>query len=89
MCLIHDKFTESDRGTGSVIFKSGESQAYIYIPLINDPTGVTRNFTIHLDDVIDGRDKIGSKTSCRVIVANKARMFSSYFIKPISTKYIL
>ena len=58
--------------------KAGESQTAIKVGLKNDPTGVTRNFTVHLKSV-EGRDKMGSKKLCKVKVANRACEYSLVF----------
>ena len=57
--------------TGTLKFKPGESQEFIKIPLLNDPSGKSRHFNVTIDEVV-GRDKAGEKQSCKVVVANRA-----------------
>ena len=60
-----------DTKTGVLKFKAGEAQKLIKIPLLNDPSGKTRFFTVSIDDVI-GRDTKGESLTTKVVVANKA-----------------
>ena len=51
--------------------KPGESKKRIRIPLLNDPSGKTRNFSVSIKEVT-GRDSKGDLLTTKVVVANKA-----------------
>ena len=72
-----------DMKSGVLNFKAGEAQANIKIPLLNDPSGKTRHFTVYIDDVI-GRDKKGEKLETKVVVANKAGIMVFLYLIQVS-----
>ena len=58
-------------------FKPGDSEKQIKFSVLNDPSGVTRSFTVSIDDV-SGRDVAGDVTTCEVVVANEASKSPSH-----------
>lgn len=56
---------------GVIRFRSGEKEKRITIPLLNDPAAQSRRFTVKLDR-LDGRDRMGDKRTCAVVVSNEA-----------------
>ena len=54
--------------------KPGESKKRIRIPLLNDPSGKTRNFSVSIKEVT-GRDSKGDLLTTKVVVANKASKY--------------
>ena len=54
---------------GIIKLKVGEAEGVIAIPLLNDPSGENKKFTVKLAGV-EGRDKLSDKTNCDVTVTN-------------------
>jgi len=57
---------------GVLSFNPGETTKKIMIPVENDPSGQQHQLNVSLDDVVEGRDSIGSLKQCVVTIRSEA-----------------
>ena len=56
--------------SGTIKFKPGEKEKRITISLKNDPAAGVNHFFVDIIEV-QGRDKLGDKQTCKVVVTNE------------------